>query len=259
MSTADRPVLAVVGGRPLSSLPPSLFVPPEALRVYLETFEGPLDLLHYLIRRENIDILDIPMTEITRQYLAYVERIVDTQFDLAADYLLMSATLIEIKSRMLLPMHKADGEEEEDPRADLVRRLLDYSRIRAAAESLGERPRLYRDFLVAHVAPPRLPAGRPALSVRAMAMAMLAAEERFVQAPGLRLAKDTFSVREAMAHLMLRLRERGAELLSALLDRDHATRARVAVFFIAALQMAKDQLVRIVQTEGQVRIITRKR
>ncbi len=239
---------AVVGGRPLAEMPQSLYVPPDALRILLDSFEGPLDLLHYLIRRNNIDILDIPMAKITRQYLEYVDRVVEEQIELAADYLLMSATLIEIKSRMLLPAPESDeGEQAEDPRAELVRRLLEYSRYKGAAASLDRRPRRERDFLYAAVALPQLPARRPVLSARDLAAAMLAASERAQDDAAFSIEADRFTVREAMVHLLLRLRDAGRSMLSRLLGREHASRSRVGVFFMAILQMAKERLVGIEQ------------
>ena len=144
--------LALVRGQPVLQMPQDLYIPPDALEVILEAFEGPLDLLLYLIRRQNFNILDIPLASVTRQYLAYVEQIRSRNLELAADYLLMAAMLIEIKSRMLLPPKKtAEGEEAEDPRAELVRRLLEYEQMKAAAFRLNEMPQLGRDVLRAQV------------------------------------------------------------------------------------------------------------
>src|SRR3954463_4587280 len=144
--------IAKIRGEPFTELPSDLYIPPEALSVFLEAFEGPLDLLLYLIRRHSLDILDIPMADLTRQYMAYVEMMRTTQLELAADYLLMAAVLIEIKSRMLLPRPKRDDEQEpEDPRAELVRRLLEYERMKKAAFALGEAPVAGRDFSIVEV------------------------------------------------------------------------------------------------------------
>ena len=158
VNTDQQPVLdfampaAKIRGEPLAELPADLYIPPEALSVFLEAFEGPLDLLLYLIRRHSLDILDIPMAELTRQYMDYVERMRTTQLELAAEYLLMAALLIEIKSRMLLPKPKRDDEQEpDDPRAELVRRLLEYERMKKAAFMLGELPVAGRDFSVVEV------------------------------------------------------------------------------------------------------------
>ncbi len=145
-------VFARIHGEPLTRLPQDLYIPPDALEVFLESFEGPLDLLLYLIRRQNFNILDIPLAEVTRQYLAYIEQIRRHNLELAADYLLMAALLIDIKSRMLLPVKKADtGEEVEDPRAELARRLLEYERIKLGAQQLDAMPQAGRDFLAAQV------------------------------------------------------------------------------------------------------------
>src|SRR5580765_6510270 len=163
---AGAPV-ARIYGEPLKELPQDLYIPPEALEVFLETFEGPLDLLLYLIRRQNINVLDIPMRELTRQYLGYVEMMRRTHLELAAEYLLMAAVLIEIKSRLLLPKPPAiAGEEVEDPRAELVRRLLEYEQMKQAARTIDELPLVDRDFMPArvwfdHVAAARLPSVSP--------------------------------------------------------------------------------------------------
>ncbi|MCY4324762.1 MAG: segregation/condensation protein A [Betaproteobacteria bacterium] len=260
MNAPGSPV-AVVAGRAISEYPQSLYVPPNALKVLLENFEGPLDLLHFLIRRNNVDILDIPMAEITRQYLEYVDCIIDSQLELAADYLLMSATLIEIKSRMLLPEDPTDEEEStEDPRAELVRRLLVYSRIKAAAEHLGERPRCGRDFIYAHAPLPPAAAQKPRVDLAALARALLAARERARGDSALNIEVDAFTVREAMAHLLAGLRRAGKSILSRLLGIEHASRQRVGVFFVAILQLAKEQLVRVEQvSDSEIAVVPRKR
>src|SRR3982750_2086340 len=153
VDVVDSIAVARLYGEPLFDLPQDLYIPPDALEVFLEAFEGPLDLLLYLIRKQNFNILDIPMASVTRQYLAYIEQIRRTNLELASDYLLMAAMLIEIKSRMLLPPRKtADGKEAEDPRAELVRRLVEYEQMKQAAGRLDALPLLGRDFLRAHVA-----------------------------------------------------------------------------------------------------------
>ena len=160
-ATPEPKPLARVYGEPLNELPHDLYIPPEALEVFLETFEGPLDLLLYLIRRQNINVLDIPMAELTRQYLGYVEMMRRTQLELAAEYLLMAAVLIEIKSRLLLPKPPAmPGEEAEDPRAELVRRLLEYEKMKQAARELDALPLAERDFATVRVWFDRLAAER---------------------------------------------------------------------------------------------------
>src|SRR5690554_3388336 len=147
--TVDSVALARLYGEPLFSLPQDLYIPPDALEVFLETFEGPLDLLLYLIRKQNFNVLDIPMAQVTQQYLSYVEQIRATNLELAAEYLLMAAMLIEIKARMLLPVRRSeDGEEPDDPRAELVRRLLEYEQMKLASRELDALPRLGRDFML---------------------------------------------------------------------------------------------------------------
>src|SRR5450631_619077 len=160
-TVVDSVAVARLYGEPLFTLPNDLYIPPDALEVFLEAFEGPLDLLLYLIRRQNFNILDIPMASVTRQYLAYVEQIRSSNLELASDYLLMAAMLIEIKSRMLLPPRKsADGKEAEDPRAELVRRLIEYEQMKRAAARLDQLPLIGRDFQRAHVAVDDSPALR---------------------------------------------------------------------------------------------------
>ena len=150
--TVDHVALARLYGEPLFNVPQDLYIPPDALQIFLEAFEGPLDLLLYLIRKQNFNVLDIPMAELTRQYLGYVQQIREHNLELAAEYLLMAAMLIEIKSRMLLPVKKADSDEEvEDPRAELVRRLLEYEKMKLAARHLDELPQIGRDFQRAKV------------------------------------------------------------------------------------------------------------
>lgn len=256
--SAKEPV-AVVDGKPLDEMPRSLYVPPSAMRVLLERFEGPLDLLHYLIRKDRMDIVDIPMADLTRQYLAYVDGIVDTEMELVADYLLMAATLIEIKSRMLLPQPDAEpGEEDEDPRAQLVERLVEYARIRGAAERIRGWPVTGRDRFVAGAAGPDMAAVRPRVAVRHLQLAMLAVSERRRMSTEITFAADAYTVREAMAHVLIRLRKAGRWLFSRLLGSEHATRPRLGVFFLAALQLAKERLVRLEQRgEAEVRVIQR--
>ena len=241
--------MAVVDGKPLSEMPSSLYVPPSAMRVLLENFEGPLDLLYHLIRKENMDILDIPMAELTRQYLAYVDQIVDTEMELVADYLLMSATLIEIKSRMLLPQPEEEEQEEEDPRAALVQRLLEYSRIKGASESLKGRGFVGRDTFLASVARPEMGVVKPRIGVRPLHLAMLAVLDRKRMSAGLEYSVDEYTVREAMAHVMLCFRSASEWLLTGMVGASKATRSRLGTFFVASLQLAKDQVVRLRQKD----------
>ena len=243
--------LAIVDGKPLTEMPRSLYVPPAALRVMLEQFEGPLDLLHHLIKKDRMDILDIQMADLTKQYLAYVDSIVESEMELVADYLLMSATLIEIKSRMLLPQPEEDnGEEEEDPRAQLVERLLEYAKIRRAADQFGVWPMLGRDLFLAKVARPKMAAVKPKVGVRDLLLSMLAVSERRRISTELTFATDSYTVREAMAHVLIRMRKARQWLFSRLLGSSHSTRSRIGVFFVATLQLAKEQLVHLEQKDG---------
>lgn len=244
-----KPV-ARVYGEPLTELPQDLYIPPEALEIFLETFEGPLDLLLYLIRRQNINVLDIPMRELTRQYLGYVEMMRRTQLELAAEYLLMAAVLIEIKSRLLLPKPPAPpGQEPEDPRAELVRRLLDYERMKLAARKLDEQPLAERDFATARVwldriAPTRLPNVNPD-DLRA-AWASLIARAR-VNRHHL-VTREQLSVRAAMSSLLKRLEiGRFAEFTS--LFSEHADVPHLVVTFLALLELTREHLVEVAQAQ----------
>ncbi|MBO6850173.1 MAG: segregation/condensation protein A, partial [Marinobacter sp.] len=160
-ASAEQAPLARVSGKPVVDLPRDLYIPPDALAVFLEAFEGPLDLLLYLIRRQNMNILDIDVSEITRQYMAYIGAVEAMRFELAAEYLVMAATLAEIKSRMLLPRQESEDEEELDPRAELIRRLQQYERFKQAAEDLDQLPRLERDNFSGSAALPKLTSSQP--------------------------------------------------------------------------------------------------
>jgi len=248
-SPAPKPV-ARVYGEPLAELPVDLYIPPEALEVFLETFEGPLDLLLYLIRKQNVNVLDIPMAELTRQYLGYVEMMRRTQLELAAEYLLMAAVLIEIKSRLLLPKPPAPpGEEPEDPRAELVRRLLEYERMKQAARELDEHPLVERDFTVVRVwfdrvAAQRLPDVRPEDLKAAWAGLVQRAK---VNRHHL-VTREQLSVRSEMSRVLKMLEpERYMEFTS--LFAAHADIAHLVVTFLAMLELAREQLVSIAQAE----------
>ncbi|MEP7208730.1 MAG: ScpA family protein [Casimicrobiaceae bacterium] len=245
----DKP-FARIYGEPLNELPRDLYIPPEALEVFLETFEGPLDLLLYLIRRQNINVLDIPMRELTRQYLGYVEMMRRTHLELAAEYLLMAAVLIEIKSRLLLPKPPAmPGAEVEDPRAELVRRLLEYEQMKLAARKLDELPLAERDFRTAriwfeHVASARLPNVNPD-DLRA-AWAGLVARAR-VNRHHL-VTREQLSVRAAMSGLLKRL-EAGRYAEFTALFHEHADVPHLVVTFLALLELSREGLVEIAQAE----------
>jgi len=246
---AGAPV-ARVYGEPLLELPEDLYIPPEALEVFLETFEGPLDLLLYLIRKQNINVLDIPMAELTRQYLGYVEMMRRTQLELAAEYLLMAAVLIEIKSRLLLPKPPAAlGEEAEDPRAELVRRLLEYERMKAGAKALDELPLAERDFALVRVwfdrvAAARLPDVRP--DDLSAAWAGLVARARANRHH--LVTREQLSVRSQMSRL-LKLLAPGRFFEFTTLFEERVDLPRLVVTFLAILELAREQLLELAQAE----------
>ena len=249
-SPAPKP-LARVYGEPVNELPQDLYIPPEALEVFLETFEGPLDLLLYLIRRQNINVLDIPMAELTRQYLGYVEMMRRTQLELAAEYLLMAAVLIEIKSRLLLPRPpSADGQEVDDPRAELVRRLLEYERMKAASQAIDALPHAGRDFEVVRVWFDRVTTQRFA---NVEAADLRAAWAGLVQRAKINrhhlVTREQLSVRAEMSRILKRLASgRYAEFTT--LFAEHADVPHLIVTFLALLELAREQLVDLTQAEG---------
>lgn len=203
----DAVALARLYGEPLFSLPTDLYIPPDALEVFLETFQGPLDLLLYLIRKQNFNVLDIPMAEVTRQYLSYVDQIRMHNLELAAEYLLMAAMLIEIKARMLLPVKKTDtGQEVQDPRAELVRRLLEYERMKLAAQNLNALPQLGRDFQRAQgFADLRLERALPEVSVEDLRQAWIDILKRAKLNAHHHITREQLSVRDHMTHILRRL------------------------------------------------------
>ncbi len=254
----DQVALARLYGEPLFSLPHDLYIPPDALEVFLEAFEGPLDLLLYLIRKQNFNILDIPMAGVTRQYLVYVEEIRGRNLELAAEYLLMAAMLIEIKSRMLLPPKRvAPGEEAEDPRAELVRRLLEYERIKLAAARLDALPQCGRDFLKAQVyieqsLQPRFP--EVSVTDLQQAWSSILARAKLVQHH--RITRAELSVREHMGVVLKKLQGRRFAEFEELFD--PALGAPVLVVtFIAMLELAKEALIEITQAEAFAPIYVR--
>jgi segregation and condensation protein A len=251
-------VLARVHGEPLLHLPEDLYIPPDALEVFLESFEGPLDLLLYLIRRQNFNILDIPLAEVTRQYLGYVEEIRRHNLELAAEYLLMAALLIDIKSRMLLPVTRADtGEEVEDPRAELARRLLEYERIKLGAQRLEQVPQCGRDFVQARVVLTQ--SARTVLpevdanDLRA-AWADILRRARLVQHH--RITREALSVREHMTIVLRTLHHRRFAEFHEMFDPSRGV-AVVVVTFIALLELAKESLIEITQAEAFAPIYVR--
>ena len=254
----DAIALARLYGEPLFALPTDLYIPPDALEVFLEAFEGPLDLLLYLIRRQNFNILDIPLADVTRQYLAYVEQIRKRNLELAAEYLLMAAMLIEIKSRMLLPARKsAEGAEPEDPRAELVRRLLEYERMKLAAARLDALPLLGRDFLRAQVAieqslQPRFP-DVDASELRD-AWHDILKRARLVQHHTIN--REQLSVREHMSIVLRRLQGRRFALFEELFDAARGAPVMV-VTFIALLELSREHLLEVTQAEAFAPIYVR--
>ena len=240
--------LAMVHGQAVLQIPQDLYIPPDALEVILDAFEGPLDLLLYLIRRQNLDILDIPVAEITRQYVDYIGTMQDLRFELAAEYLVMAAILAEIKSRMLLPRPASIDGEEDDPRADLVRRLQEYERFKKAAEDLDTLPRQDRDTSTAAAFVPdraalRLP---PPVDIREMLLALHEVLKRADLFSQVAIKRDALSVRQRMGDLIARLADGRFQRFESLFE-PREGRLGVVVTFLAILELAKEQLLDIVQ------------
>ncbi|MCR6495946.1 segregation/condensation protein A [Thermomonas sp. S9] len=240
--------LAVVLGQPVLQIPQDLYIPPDALEVILDAFEGPLDLLLYLIRRQNLDILDIPVAEITRQYVDYIQAMHELRFELAAEYLVMAAILAEIKSRMLLPRPPSEEGVEEDPRADLVRRLQEYERYKKAAEDLDTLPRLERDTSVASAHVPERAAVRlpPPVDMRELLLALHDVLKRAELQGKHAIKRETLSVRQRMGELLERLADGAFHRFEALFSPEEG-RLGVVVTFLGLLTLAKEQLLDIVQ------------
>lgn len=247
----DHIALARLYGEPLFTLPHDLYIPPDALEVFLEAFEGPLDLLLYLIRKQNFNILDIPMLSVTKQYLVYVEQIRNHNLELAAEYLLMAAMLIEIKSRMLLPAKKTpEGEEAEDPRAALVRRLLEYEQIKLAAANLNEIPQHGRDFLRAQVfIEQSLQLRFPDVEVADLQQAWADILKRAKLVQHHKISREELSVREHMSMVLRKLQGRRFIEFEELFDPSAGVPVLV-VTFIALLELGKETLVEITQAEA---------
>ena len=257
-AAVDSVAVARLYGEPLFALPQDLYIPPDALEVFLEAFEGPLDLLLYLIRKQNFNILDIPLADVTRQYLAYVDQIRSTNLELASEYLLMAAMLIEIKSRMLLPPKKSeDGREPEDPRAELVRRLIEYEQIKLAAARLDTLPLIGRDFLRAQVTieqslVPRFP-DVDADDLRA-AWADILRRAKLNQHHT--ITREQLSVREHMSIVLRRLQGRRFALFEDLFDTTRGVPV-VVVTFVALLELSRESLVEVTQAEAFAPIYVR--
>ncbi|MDO4997514.1 MAG: ScpA family protein [Neisseria sp.] len=248
--TQPNEAIAWIFGQAVTDLPQDLFIPPDALKVVLSSFQGPLDLLLYLIRKQNIDVLDIPMVKITEQYLSYIEQMQAHQFDLAAEYLLMAAVLIEIKSRLLLPQVQHDENEEEiDPRAELVKRLLAYEQMKLAAQGLDALPRAGRDFAWAYL-PLEIAAETklPEVQIADLTQAWLAILSRAKHNKSHQVIQERISVRAQMTAILRRLQQ-GKCVFSALFNPEMGV-SYVVINFIALLELAKEGLVRIVQNEA---------
>ena len=249
----DRPrqqemPFAYVQGAPLLALPQDLYIPPDALEVFLDAFEGPLDLLLYLIKRQNLEILDIPIAEITEQYMEYVELMKELRLELAAEYLVMAAMLAEIKSRMLLP-RITEHEDEEDPRAELVRRLQEYERFKKAALDLDALPRLERDVFVTRteVPPGQVRRPPPAVDLREVLLALRDVLARADLFTSHRIERESLSLRERMATVLERVREEGFVPFANLFELSEG-RAGVVVTFLALLELIKDTSIELVQS-----------
>mgnify|MGYP003111659021 FL=1 len=261
-NVVDSVAFARLYGEPLFALPQDLYIPPDALEVFLETFEGPLDLLLYLIRKQNFNVLDIPMAEVTRQYLSYVDQIREHNLELAGEYLLMAALLIEIKSRMLLPVKKTDtGEEPDDPRAELVRRLLEYERMKLAAQKLNELPQLGRDFQRAHALMDiRVERMLPDVSADDLRQAWADIMRRAKLNAHHKITREQLSVREHMTRILRRLADvrfmEFTELFSDSVDKGHTVPV-IVVHFLAMLELARESLLEVTQAAPYAPIYVR--
>lgn len=260
-TTAAAPAvpLAHVHGEPMMEMPLDLYIPPDALEVVLESFQGPLDLLLYLIRKHNLDVLDIPMAALTKQYMVYIEAMQQHRLELAAEYLLMAAVLIEIKSRMLLPRPPKASEEEstEDPRAELMRRLLEYEQMKLAAQNLNAVPQASRDFELVQVLIERTVLERlPSVSVEDLRHAWLALLTRAKVNAHHKVRREELSVREQMTKVLRLLRDTDFVPFESLFDMD-AGIPTLVVTFIAILELAKECMVEITQTESLGNIYVR--
>lgn len=250
MTEALFQINAKIKGEAFTALPQDLYIPPDALEVYLESFEGPLDLLLYLIRKHNLDILDIPMADLTRQYMVYVEKMQSIKLELAGDYLLMSAMLIEIKSRMLLP-RPVEVPEEDDPRAELVRRLMEYEAIKLGAQRLDAMPQVGGEIQVAaayyqHIADIK----PPEVSLDELVEAWRNVLKRAKLTTHHKIGKAELSVREHMSQILRRLKADGMVEFSALFDVVTEGLPKLVVHFLAILELAKEGLIRITQQQA---------
>jgi segregation and condensation protein A len=241
-----------VGEALLADLPTDLYIPPDALQVFLSSFEGPLDLLLYLIQRQNLDILNIPIAEVTRQYLHYIELMQELRLDLAAEYLVMAAVLVEIKSRLLLPVHKANKQDNaEDPRIELVRQLEEYARYKKAAQALSIMPQVGRDVFLARVESPDIAREReiPPVSLSALLYAMQGVTERLTLYTSHQIAREPLSVRERMSHIISELAQ-GEQLEFSQLFTITEGRAGAVVTLLAVLELVREAVIRLSQHDA---------
>jgi segregation and condensation protein A len=250
-------VFAMVNGAPFNHLPDDLYIPPDALEVFLDLFEGPLDLLLYLIRRQNLEIVNIPIAQITQQYITYIQIMGELNLELAAEYLVMAALLAEIKSRMLLPRQSAQEEDEEDPRATLIRRLQEYECIKVAAEELDLLPRIERDIFEIEVDISLLSVEQqlPDVRLKDMLLAFQDVLKRVDQLSHHQITKEALSVRERMAAILANLKGENSLFFSQLFIRKEG-RQGVVVSFLAILELGKEGLIEIIQSEpfAEIRI-----
>ena len=239
---------AIVHGDPITELPRDLYIPPQALEVFLEAFEGPLDLLLYLIKRQNLDILDIPIAEITRQYMAYIDMMKDMRLELAAEYLVMAAMLAEIKSRMLLPRHE-EIEDEDDPRAELVRRLQEYEQYKQASDSLDELPQVGRDVFEVKADSTNISAVRvhPSVSIQELLFAIKDVMERAELLSHHHVQMEPLSVRERMSNILSTINPQSFTAFADLFSADEGRRG-VVVTLLAILELLRESLIEIVQS-----------
>ncbi|MGH8462277.1 MAG: segregation and condensation protein A [Stenotrophobium sp.] len=243
----DAHKLPKLHGQTMDKMPEDLYIPPDALEVFLDAFEGPLDLLLYLIRRQNLNILDIPVLKITQQYIQYINLMQEMRLELAAEYLVMAALLAEIKSRMLLPRPPPDEEEHGDPRMELVRRLQEYERFKTAGESMEALPRVGRDLFIAQARPEVVPVSAQLQppSLRELLMAFRDVMQRSDLFSRHQISREPLSVRERMSHILSRIRS-GARSFQELVDPEEG-RAGVVVCLLALLELGKSELIQIVQ------------
>ena len=246
----QREALAIVQGAPFKEFPEDLYIPPDAMRVFLETFEGPLDLLLYLIRKQNLDILNIPIAQISKQYIRYIDMMTELQLELAAEYLVMAALLAEIKSRMLLPRQVVAEDDEEDPRALLIRRLQEYELIKQAAGDIDRLPRLERDIFTVEVDVSTIKVERPLpdIQLKEMLLALQDVLKRAEQLSHHQIIKEPLSVRERMSTILENLKGQERLVFTRLFIRTEG-RHGVVVSFLAILELSKEGLIEIIQPE----------